>query len=96
MSDKSFKTLCIGPQESGITTLPTVTLLSMWTKANNLLSIKNSITSAPGNDLKAKMILSYSCELPHVVRSDSGGKYMCDALSGIPLKYVRIVWQLVY
>ena len=79
-SDQSTTTvsLPISPEDSGITTLPIVTLQGMWKKANDLLSTDNAITKAPGTDPKARMVLSYS-SLPHLVRSGDGGKYQCDS-----------------
>ena len=62
----------------GIEVIPLVTLNSMWEKAVKLLSMENAVTMAPGDDKKARMIMSYSSAIPHLVRSKSGGEYYCD------------------
>ena len=71
--------LHISAQDSGITTIPLVTLEGMWTKAGNLLSTKNSVTPAPGVNKKSRMVLSYSQVAPHLVQGLSGGQYLCDS-----------------
>jgi hypothetical protein len=70
--------LSISAADSGISVIPLVTLDAMWSKAGELLSAENAITTAPGSDKKARMVLSYSSEIPHLVRSRSGGQYICD------------------
>jgi len=66
----------INADDSGI---PSITLQGMWNKANRLLSMENGITSAPGIDKKARMVLSLTSEIPHFVRSRANGQYVCDA-----------------
>ena len=70
--------LSVSAEDSGITSIPLVTLTSMWNKASELISTPNGITPAPGDDLKARMVLSRSQVVPHYVRSSSYGRYMCD------------------
>ena len=50
----------------------------MWDKASELLSTKNSITPAPGNDYNARMVVSRSQDVPHHIRCHSDGQYLCD------------------
>ena len=59
--------------------IPLVTLSAMWDKASELLSKENGITAAPGSDPKAKMVISYSQDTPHHVRSRLDGQYVCDS-----------------
>ena len=73
--------LSISPEDSGITTLPLITLHNMWNKANELVSSDNAITKPPGNDMKARMVLSHSSSMPHMVCSGNNGKYQCDSNS---------------
>lgn len=70
--------LSISAEDSGIISIPLVTLTAMWNKASELLSTKNAITPAPGNDTKARMVLSLSQNVPHHIRSCSNGQYLCD------------------
>lgn len=70
--------LCIKPEDSGITSIPLVTLSDMWVKAEKLVSTKNSITPAPGSCKKAHMVLSYSATAPHLVQGKLDGQYVCD------------------
>ena len=41
-----------------IRSIPLVTLTAMWSKASELLSAQNAITPAPGDDLKARIVIS--------------------------------------
>ena len=59
--------LSFSAEDSGISVIPLVTLDAMWSKAGELLSAENTITAAPGSDKKARMVLSYSSEVPHLV-----------------------------
>ena len=70
--------LSVSAKDSGITSIPLVTLTSMWNKASELLSISNGITAAPGSDTKARMVLSRSQVVLHHVQSCSHGRYLCD------------------
>ena len=71
--------LSISADSSGITTIPLVTLDAIWAKAIELLSTSNAITSAPGSQKKASMVLSYSQVAPHLVQAKSDGQYICDS-----------------
>ena len=70
--------LSISADSSGITTIPLVTLDAIWAKAIELLSTSNAITSAPGNQKKASVVLSNSQVAPHLVQAKSDGQYICD------------------
>ena len=72
-------TLSISADNSGITTIGLVTLDAIWAKAIELLSTSNAITSAPGSQRKACMVLSYSQVAPHLVQAKSDGQYVCDS-----------------
>lgn len=71
--------LSVSAENSGIISIPLVTLCAMWNKATELLSTQNAVTPAPGNDSKARMVLSRSQSVPHHVRSCSDGQYLCDS-----------------
>ena len=71
--------LSVDAEDSGIETLPLVTLHGMWEKASKLLTMGNGITAAPGDDKRARMAFSYSSKSPHYVSSRSCGQYMCDS-----------------
>ena len=73
------KVLSISADESGIDILPHITLQMIWQKAEKLLSSKNAITSAPGSDIKARMVLSQSSAAPHFVTTRDNGQYLCDS-----------------
>ena len=49
--------LSVSADDSGITSIPLVTLTLMWNKAFELLSTSNGITPAPGDDPKARMVI---------------------------------------
>ena len=70
--------LSVSAEDSGIDIIPLVTLSATWVKADQLLSAENAITAAPGKDKKARMVLSYTSVVPHLVQSRSGGQYICD------------------
>lgn len=63
--------LSVNAEDSGIISFPLLTLNAMWKKASELLSCDNGITPAPGTDPKARMVISYSQQAPHHVRSSS-------------------------
>ena len=71
--------LRISAKDSGITTISLVTLNAIWAKAIELLSTSNAITSAPGSQRKACMVLSYSQVPPHLILVKSDGQYLCDS-----------------
>lgn len=70
--------MSISAEDSGIQTLPLVTLHGMWDKASKLLSMSNGITAAPGEDKRARMVSSFSGKTPHFVSSRSRGQFVCD------------------
>ena len=74
----SKRALSVSAEDSGIATIPLVTLNSIWAKASELLSLENGITPAPGSDTKARMVISKSQVTPHHVRSPSDNQYVCD------------------
>ena len=47
-------------------------------ETEELLSTQNAITPAPGSDSRAKMVMSYSSSMPHLVQRSSNGQYKCD------------------
>ena len=71
--------LSVGPEDSGIETLPLITLQSMWEKASKLLTMDSGITAAPSEDRKARMASSFSGKTPHFVSSRPSGQYVCDS-----------------
>lgn len=60
LASNSEITLSVSAKDSGIVSIPLVTLTAMWNKASELLSAQNAITPAPGNNSKARMVLSRS------------------------------------
>ena len=73
------KHLSIRVEDSNISKLTLATLQFMWDKAEKLLATKNAITPAPGDDISAKMVLSTSSQMPHLVKKEFGGRYICDS-----------------
>ena len=71
--------MSIRAEDSGITTIPHVTLDALWVKAEQILQSLNAITPAPGENKKARMVLSYSQATPHHVQTKSDGQYVCDS-----------------
>ena len=78
LSSKTEASLSICAQDSGIISIPLVTLTVMWNKASEMLSTENAITPAPVNDTKARTVLSRSQDVPHHIRSCFDGQYLCD------------------
>ena len=77
--EPSEKQLCVSAEESGITKLTLTTLQHMWQKAEELMNSDNAITPAPGKDRTAKMVVSYSSSVPHMVTKGQKGQYKCDS-----------------
>ena len=71
--------LSVSAEDSGILTIPLITLQSMWDKAERLLSSKTEIIPAPGSDPKARMVLLLTSDTPHFVRCKASGQYVCDS-----------------
>ena len=65
--NKQQKVLSISVEECGISTLPHITLQMIWQKAEKLLNSEKAITSAPGSDAKARMVLPQSSAVPHFI-----------------------------
>ena len=77
-SSCSVKSINISAEESGIHTIPLVTLQAIWSKADSLLKGDNTITPAPGADRRARCVISYHSDVPHIVRPKGNGQYACD------------------
>ena len=71
--------MSIRAEDSGITTIPHVTLDALWVKAEQILQSGNAITPAPGENKKARMLLSQSQATPQHVQTKSNGQYFCDS-----------------
>ena len=76
---KNAASMSIQAEDSGIETLPLVTLHGMWEKATKLLAMDNCITAAPGDDKRARMVSSFSSKTPHFVSSRTKSQYVCDS-----------------
>ena len=87
--------LSIRAEDSGIHTIPFITLQSIWSKAESLLQGENTITPVPGADKTAQAVLSYRSDIPHIVRAKGTGQYACDS-SGYQVKSARtpLLWQI--
>lgn len=59
--------------------IPSTCLEGIWAKASKLLCDTSAIAPAPGQDKAARMVLSYSGKVPHLVIPKKGGKYACDS-----------------
>ena len=77
--EPSENQLSVSAEESGITKLTLTTLQHMWQKAEELMTLDNAITPAPGKDKTAKMVMSYSSSVPHMVTKGQKGQYKCDS-----------------
>ena len=75
----STKQLSVTAADSGITKISLSTLEQIWSKAENLINGENAIAPAPGNDSSTKMVMSYSSQIPHLVRKATNGQYKCDS-----------------
>ncbi len=71
------RVLSVTAENSGITTIPLVTLNGMWSKAEKMLQTDNAITPDPGGNKKAKMVISYSQTTPHYIQAKSDSQYIC-------------------
>ena len=67
VASSSYRRIAVSPQSSGITKLTITTLQHIWEKAEELMNNDNAITPAPGDDKSARMVLSYSSPVPHLV-----------------------------
>lgn len=59
--------------------VPLACLQGVWEKAKRLISTINAITLAPGQEPEARMVLSYSGNVPHMVVPKKSGEFSCDA-----------------
>ena len=62
-----------------IVNVPLSCLRGVWEKAEKLIGTINAITSAPGQQPVARMVLSYSGNVPHMVLPKKIGDFSCDA-----------------
>ena len=77
---RSSRSLSISePQDSGISTIPLITLQGIWSKAQSLLQGENMITNAPGSEPRARVVISFRSDTPHIVKPKGNGQYVCDA-----------------
>ena len=60
------------------TNLPFTCVEGIWTKATELLQKDNAIVPAPGQSSEARMVLSYSNKVPHMVTPTKAGGFSCD------------------
>ena len=63
----SVKCLKVSAEESGIHTIPLITLQQIWSKASSLPQVENTITPVPGTDKQVHAVLSYHSDTPHIV-----------------------------
>ena len=61
------------------TNLPITCVEGIWNKAKELLQKENAIVPAPGQSSEARMVLSYSSKVPHMVTPTKGGGFSCDS-----------------
>ena len=59
--------------------VPYKCLEGIWGKAKDLINTENAIVPAPGQDPTARMVLSYSGQMPHLVTPKKGGDFACDS-----------------
>ena len=59
--------------------VPLKCLEGIWNKASQLIDTENAIVPAPGQDPEAKMVLSYSGKVPHMVTPKKSGDFSCDS-----------------
>ena len=58
--------------------LPLTCIEGIWRKAGELIQKQNAIVAAPGQSLEARMVLSYTGKVPHMVIPTKAGGYSCD------------------
>ena len=59
--------------------VPFKCLEGIQSKAAELISTENAIVPTPGQDLTARMVLSYSRLMPSLVTPKKGGDFGCDS-----------------
>ena len=62
-----------------IVNVPLTCLQGVWEKAKKLVSTPNAITPAPGQEPEARMVLSYSGNVPHMVVPKKGGDFRLES-----------------
>ena len=58
---------------------PLKCLEGIWGKATQLLNSDGAIVPAPGQKLEARIVLSYSGKIPHLVGFNKTGGFTCDS-----------------
>ena len=81
-------------EESGIHTIPLVTLKGIWSKAMSLLQGENTITSAPEKDRLDRAVISYHSPTLSNQRKTTNTFVIQTADSGFPAKFVYILLLL--
>ena len=76
---ESSSCLGVSVEESGITTLPLITLRGLWSKASALLQGDNLITPTPGSDTRSRAVISYHSKVPHIVTCRNHCQFLCDS-----------------
>ena len=59
--------------------IPLPCLQGIWSKAEKLLTTKEAIVPAPGQAPEARMVLSYSGKVPHMVTPNKSRSFCCDS-----------------
>lgn len=59
--------------------IPITCLEGVWKKATELLRTDSAMSSAPGQESEARMVLSYSGKTPHLVVPTKQGGFSCDS-----------------
>ena len=73
------KQLGVNPEEFHVgLKIPLSSIKGIWKKAEELLSLPDAITSAPGFGGKSKMVMSRNGKRPHLVTQGKGGRVSCD------------------
>ena len=62
-----------------IVNVPLTCLQGIWEKVKRLICTTNAITPAPGQEPEARMVLSCSGNVPHMVVPKKRGEFICDA-----------------
>ncbi len=72
-------TLALSAEDSGIHTIPLITLQMIWSKAESLLNGDDMITPIPGKDKLARAVIPFHSETPHIVRKKGSSQFVCDS-----------------
>ena len=76
-TEANLSILSVSAEDSGISSIPLVTLSAMWDKTSELLSKENGIPAVPGNDPKSRMVVSYSQICSHTIAvAEQNGELM--------------------